>query len=86
MAKKATPAPKLTIAAGTQTVFFSQAGHIGQNMMPAATNHGPSACPTAALGHSAINRLLGLVRLTDAPIYDHIDTANCPPPVGRSIN
>lgn len=26
MAKKATPAPKLTIAAGTQTVFFSQAG------------------------------------------------------------
>ncbi|WP_265336217.1 nitroreductase family protein [Mesorhizobium sp. B2-1-8] len=46
-----------------------EAGHIGQNMMLAATGHGLSACPTAALSHSAIKRLLGLDRLTDAPIY-----------------
>jgi nitroreductase len=37
--------------------------------MLAATRHGLSACPTAALSHSAIKRLLGLDRLTDAPIY-----------------
>ncbi|PZV34290.1 nitroreductase family protein [Mesorhizobium kowhaii] len=88
MAKKVTPAPKLTIAAGTQTVFFSQAGHIGQNVMLAATNHGLSACPTAALSHSAIKRLLGLDRLTDAPIYAlTISTPQtCPSSAGQSIN
>jgi SagB-type dehydrogenase family enzyme len=55
--------------ANAYRVVLIEAGHIGQNMMLAATNHGLSACPTAALSHSAIKRLLGLDRLTDAPIY-----------------
>ncbi|MBZ9981757.1 MULTISPECIES: SagB/ThcOx family dehydrogenase [unclassified Mesorhizobium] len=55
--------------ANAYRVVLIEAGHIGQNMMLAATRHGLSACPTAALSHSAIKRLLGLDRLTDAPIY-----------------
>ncbi|MBZ9726181.1 nitroreductase family protein [Mesorhizobium sp. CO1-1-11] len=43
--------------------------NIDQNMMLAATRHGLSACPTAALSHSAIKRLPGIDRLTDAPVY-----------------
>jgi SagB-type dehydrogenase family enzyme len=55
--------------ANAYRVVLIEAGHIGQNIMLAATRHGLSACPTAALCHSAIKRLLDLDRLTDAPIY-----------------
>lgn len=55
--------------ANAYRVVLIEAGHIGQNIMLAATNRGLSACPTAALCHSAIKRLLGLERLTDAPVY-----------------
>lgn len=50
-------------------VVLIEAGHIGQNIMLAATEMGLSACPTAALAHSAIKSLLGLTRLTHAPLY-----------------
>jgi SagB-type dehydrogenase family enzyme len=69
-------------------VVLIEAGHIGQNIMLAATNHGLSACPTAALSHLAIKRLLGLDRLTDAPIYALTLSAPEPYPssAGQSIN
>ena len=50
-------------------VVLIEAGHIGQNIMLAATQAGLSACPTAALAHTAIKNLLGLTRLTQAPLY-----------------
>jgi SagB-type dehydrogenase family enzyme len=50
-------------------VVLIEAGHIGQNIMLAATRHGLSACPTAALAQARIRKLLGLRRITDAPIY-----------------
>ncbi len=55
--------------ANAYRVVLIEAGHIGQNIMLAATSHGLSACPTAALCHSPIKRLLGLDRVTDAPVY-----------------
>jgi hypothetical protein len=60
MAKKATTAPRLTIA----TVFFSQDMHSNEL---AATTH--SLYPKAALRQFAIKRLLGLERLPAAPIH-----------------
>lgn len=57
-------------------VVLIEAGHIGQNIMLAATQARLSACPTAALAHSAIRRLLGLARLTHAPLYAL--TLSCP--------
>ena len=74
--------------ANAYRVVLIEAGHIGQNIMLAATNHGLSACPTAALSHSAIKRLLGLDRLTDAPIYAlTLSTPQtCPNSTGQSIN
>lgn len=50
-------------------VVLIEAGHIGQNIMLAATQRGLSACPTAALNHSIIKRLIGSNHITDAPIY-----------------
>ncbi len=50
-------------------VVLIEAGHIGQNVMLAATHHGLSACPTAALSQGRIRELLGLKRITDAPVY-----------------
>ena len=50
-------------------VVLIEVGHIGQNIMLAATQAGLTACPTAALAHSAIKDLLGLTRLTQAPLY-----------------
>jgi len=50
-------------------VVLIEAGHIGQNITLAATNQGLSACPTAALAHSAIHECLGLTRLTHAALY-----------------
>jgi SagB-type dehydrogenase family enzyme len=50
-------------------VVLIEAGHIGQNVMLAATRHGLSACPTAALAQGRIRKALGLRRITDAPVY-----------------
>jgi SagB-type dehydrogenase family enzyme len=50
-------------------VVLIEAGHIGQNIMLAATRHGLTACPTAALSHSKIRECLAMEGLTDAPIY-----------------
>jgi SagB-type dehydrogenase family enzyme len=50
-------------------VILIEAGHIGQNIMLAATQHGLTACPTAALSHSAIRECIGMHGLTDAPVY-----------------
>ena len=50
-------------------VVLIEAGHIGQNIMLEATQRGLTASPTAALSHSTIRRLLGLERLTQAPLY-----------------
>ena len=50
-------------------VVLIEAGHIGQNIMLAATENGLSACPTAALNHSAIHQCLDLKRLTQSALY-----------------
>lgn len=50
-------------------VVLIEAGHIGQNIMLAATQHGLTACPTAALSHSAIRECLSLEGITNAPVY-----------------
>ena len=50
-------------------VVLIEAGHIGQNMMLAATQNGLTACPTAALNHATIRECLSLKGLTDAPVY-----------------
>jgi SagB-type dehydrogenase family enzyme len=50
-------------------VVLIEAGHIGQNIMLAATSAGLSACPTAALSHSVIAELVGLEGMLSAPIY-----------------
>lgn len=50
-------------------VVLIEAGHIGQNIMLAATQNGLTACPTAALNHSTIRECLSLKSLTDAPVY-----------------
>ncbi len=50
-------------------VVLIEAGHIGQNVMLAATHHNLSACPTAALAQARIRKALGLRRITDAPVY-----------------
>jgi SagB-type dehydrogenase family enzyme len=56
--------------ANAYRVVLIEAGHIGQNFMLAATRHGLSACPSAALNHSAITRVIGDRRkFTHAPIY-----------------
>src|SRR5690606_1817927 len=40
--------------ANAYRVVLIEAGHIGQNVMLAATFHGLSACPSAALTHSRV--------------------------------
>jgi SagB-type dehydrogenase family enzyme len=50
-------------------VVLIEAGHIAQNVMLMATQHGLSACPTAALCQARIRDVLGLKRITDAPVY-----------------
>ncbi len=51
-------------------VVLIEAGHIGQNVMLAATSHGLTACPTAALNHSRINSCISDDNsITHAPIY-----------------
>jgi SagB-type dehydrogenase family enzyme len=55
--------------ANAYRVVLIEAGHIGQNIMLAATAHGLSACPTAALHHETISRNLMLNELNHVPIY-----------------
>jgi SagB-type dehydrogenase family enzyme len=55
--------------ANAYRVVLIEAGHIGQNMMLAATAHGLSCCPTAALCHDSIGRYLNLEKITHVPIY-----------------
>jgi SagB-type dehydrogenase family enzyme len=55
--------------ANAYRVVMIEAGHIGQNIMLAATAHGMTACPTAALSHSAICELLEIANPAHAPIY-----------------
>jgi len=55
--------------ANAYRVVMIEAGHIGQNVMLAATQHGLTACPTAALRHSWISNLLGMQNPTHAPVY-----------------
>ena len=56
--------------ANAYRVVLIEAGHIGQNVMLAATRNGLSACPTAALNHTRINDCIApQARLTHAPIY-----------------
>jgi SagB-type dehydrogenase family enzyme len=50
-------------------VILIEAGHIAQNIMLCCTEDKFTACPTAALAHSAISGLLKLGSVTDAPIY-----------------
>jgi SagB-type dehydrogenase family enzyme len=56
--------------ANAYRVVLIEAGHIGQNIMLAATKHGLSACPTAALGHSELTRCIApTAKLTHTPVY-----------------
>jgi SagB-type dehydrogenase family enzyme len=56
--------------ANAYRVVMIEAGHVAQNLMLAATRHGLSVCPTAALHHSEIKRYVGSDnRFTHAPIY-----------------
>jgi len=56
--------------ANAYRVVLIEAGHIGQNVMLAATRHGLSACPSAALSHTRINECVGARGgLTHSPIY-----------------
>jgi SagB-type dehydrogenase family enzyme len=51
-------------------VCLIEAGHIGQNVMLAATAHGLSACPTAALDQRLIRESIGdSDEWTHAPVY-----------------
>jgi SagB-type dehydrogenase family enzyme len=51
-------------------VVLIEAGHIGQNMLLAATDAGLAACPTAALSHEPLFDILELPsRITCAPVY-----------------
>lgn len=50
-------------------VVLIEAGHIGQNIMLAATEHGLTACPSAALAHERIAGHLQLDHDLQAPVY-----------------
>jgi SagB-type dehydrogenase family enzyme len=50
-------------------VVLIESGHIGQNILLAATAQGLGACPTAALSHSLIADHLGLDQITHTPVY-----------------
>ncbi len=55
--------------ANAYRVVLIEAGHVGQNVMLAATRRGLTACPTAALNHSRINQCIGEQGVTRSPIY-----------------
>jgi len=50
-------------------VVMIEAGHIGQNIMLAATQHGCTACPTAALAHDQIKTLFEIKEEMVSPVY-----------------
>lgn len=50
-------------------VILIEAGHIGQNIMLSATEHGCTACPSAALAHGEIAEHLDLDHDLQSPIY-----------------
>lgn len=50
-------------------VAMIEAGHIGQNIMLAATSMGLTACPTAALSHDPLAALFEVKGMTHAPVY-----------------
>jgi SagB-type dehydrogenase family enzyme len=51
-------------------VVLIEAGHIGQNIMLAATEQGLTVCPSAAMSHSKVSDLLKLEnRAVHVPIY-----------------
>jgi len=50
-------------------VMLIEAGHIGQNIMLAATDHKLTACPSAALSHKQIKAAFGIDGLTRTPVY-----------------
>ncbi|MDJ0614110.1 MAG: SagB/ThcOx family dehydrogenase [Rhizobiaceae bacterium] len=50
-------------------VILIEAGHIGQNIMLAATEHGLTACPSAALAHNEISAHLQLDNALQSPVY-----------------
>jgi SagB-type dehydrogenase family enzyme len=49
--------------------LYIEAGHIGQNVMLAATSHGLTAAPTAALADSTLEDLMSLDRITQGVLY-----------------
>jgi SagB-type dehydrogenase family enzyme len=55
--------------ANAYRVTLIEAGHRAQNIMLAATEHGLSACPTAALHHQTICDALGISDVLKVPIY-----------------
>ena len=50
-------------------VILIEAGHIAQNIILAATAHGLTGCPTAALAHHEIAQRLGLTSEMHNPLY-----------------
>jgi SagB-type dehydrogenase family enzyme len=50
-------------------VVLIEAGHIAQNIMLACTSNNLTACPTAALSHKQISKVLNLSDITQTPIY-----------------
>ncbi len=50
-------------------VVMIEAGHIGQNIMLAATRNGLTACPSAALDHALVRRAIGHHEVTVSPVY-----------------
>lgn len=50
-------------------VMLIEAGHIGQNVALAATSHGLTACPTAAVSHARVRECLDSCAVMEAPVY-----------------
>ena len=50
-------------------VVLIEAGHIAQNIMLACTCNNLTACPTAALSHKQISKVLDLSDITQTPVY-----------------
>jgi SagB-type dehydrogenase family enzyme len=50
-------------------VILMEAGHIAQNIMLACTCNNLTACPTAALSHKQISKVLNLSDITQTPVY-----------------
>ncbi len=56
--------------ANAYRVVLIEAGHIGQNIMLAATREGLTAVPTGALNHASIHRCLGMTdTIATSPVY-----------------